>query len=359
MASHFLRFFGLLVLASALASCSPNAESSTTATAPAVAKASPVTVSIEDSGATTQIQTRALTVSEALGQAGIRLYHADEVQPTLDTAITPQMTIVIQRAQPIILQADGKAIQTRTRRARVGEVLAEVGLALVGEDYAIPAPDQPLPEDSIIRVVRVRTEILTEQEIIPYETVFQALPEVEIDNVRQVQAGVNGLKLRRTRVRYEDGLEVSRVAEGEMIAQAAVPRVLGYGTNIVVRTLDTPNGPLEYWRNYTVYATSYAAKFLSRPSTSPNYGRTASGKILTKGLVAVDRSLIPFGTRLYVPGYGFAEAADTGGGVKGRFVDLGFDDWNYESWHQVVTLYFLTPVPPANQITWIIPSTVP
>ena len=49
------------------------------------------------------------------------------------------------------------------------------------------------------------------------------------------------------------------------------PRIIGYGTKIVIRTVDTPNGPVEYWRAYTMYATSYAAKYLSGSS------RTASG----------------------------------------------------------------------------------
>ena len=35
-----------------------------------------------------------------------------------------------------------------------------------------------------------------------------------------------------------------------------------------------------------------------------------------------------------------------GGGIPGRYwIDLGFDDSNYESWHFWTTLYFLTPVP--------------
>jgi len=69
--------------------------------------------------------------------------------------------------------------------------------------------------------------------------------------------------------------------------------------------------------------------------------------------------MMPFGTRMYVPGYGFAEAADTGGGVRGRFIDLGFDDHNYVGWHSQVMVYFLTPVPPEGSIRWIIPSTIP
>jgi len=207
--------------------------------------------------------------------------------------------------------------------------------------------------------VRVREEILTDQQLIPFDTTYQALPNVEIDNLQLVQAGMPGVRRKLTRVRYENGVEVARVAESEAQVQKPIPRIIGYGSNVVLRTLDTPDGPLEYWRSYTMYATSYAAKFTNRTPGTSSYGRTASGKILTKGLVAIDRRLIPFGTRMYVPGYGLAEAADTGSGVKGRFIDLGFDDFNYENWHWPVTVYFLTPAPPADQITWIIPSTVP
>jgi 3D (Asp-Asp-Asp) domain-containing protein len=160
-------------------------------------------------------------------------------------------------------------------------------------------------------------------------------------------------------VRYENGVEVARVAEAEAQVQNPIPQIIGYGTNIVIRTLDTPDGTIQYWRAFTMYATSYAAKFTNRTPGTSSYGRTASGKILTKGLVAIDRTMMPFGTQMYVPGYGFAEAADTGSGVRGRFIDLGFDDFNYENWHAPVTVYFLTPVPAADAIRWIIPSTVP
>ncbi|MGH2521004.1 MAG: G5 domain-containing protein [Anaerolineales bacterium] len=351
-------------LAIYLSACEPHRLPATPLAAPtpsASATRSAVSVSVLDSAAASpaQIQTNALTVGEALWGAGYRLYLADEVSPSADALVTDSLTVTINRARPVALLADGQTLLTRTRRALVGKVLDDAGLALVGEDYTVPALDQPVPPDGVIRVVRVREEILTEQQVIPFETVYQARADWEIDTVQQLQPGVNGITQRRVRVRYEDGVEVGRVDEGQVMAQAPAARVVGYGTNIVLRTLDTPDGPVEYWRSYTMYATAYAAKFLGRPPGSPSYGRTASGKILTKGLVAIDRRYIPFGTRMYVPGYGFAEAADTGGGVKGRWIDLGYDDWNYQSWHQVVTVYFLTPIPPPDQIAWIIPSTVP
>jgi 3D (Asp-Asp-Asp) domain-containing protein len=51
-------------------------------------------------------------------------------------------------------------------------------------------------------------------------------------------------------------------------------------------------------------------------------GRTASGLPCAKGVVAVDPKLIPLGTKLFVPGYGRAVAADVGVGIKGRIIDV-------------------------------------
>jgi 3D (Asp-Asp-Asp) domain-containing protein len=53
-------------------------------------------------------------------------------------------------------------------------------------------------------------------------------------------------------------------------------------------------------------------------------GRTALGVPVQKGVVAVDPRLIPLGTKLHVPGYGPALAADVGYAIKGRIIDLWF-----------------------------------
>jgi len=70
-----------------------------------------------------------------------------------------------------------------------------------------------------------------------------------------------------------------------------------------------------------MYATSY------HPSNTGS--TTASGLPLKKGVAAVDRSLIPFYTQMFVPGYGEVIAADIGGGVAGRWIDLGYSDDDY------------------------------
>jgi 3D (Asp-Asp-Asp) domain-containing protein len=53
-------------------------------------------------------------------------------------------------------------------------------------------------------------------------------------------------------------------------------------------------------------------------------GKTALGIPVRKGVVAVDPTLIPLGTRMHVPGYGHSIAADVGHAIKGRIIDLWF-----------------------------------
>lgn len=55
---------------------------------------------------------------------------------------------------------------------------------------------------------------------------------------------------------------------------------------------------------------------------------TYRGNQLRKGLVAVDPNVIPLGTRLYIEGYGYAIADDTGGYIKGNRIDLAYESRN-------------------------------
>ncbi len=56
--------------------------------------------------------------------------------------------------------------------------------------------------------------------------------------------------------------------------------------------------------------------------------RTATGAEAVKGVAAVDTNVIPFGTKLYIPGYGYAVAADRGGAIKGNRIDLCMNSYN-------------------------------
>lgn len=53
-------------------------------------------------------------------------------------------------------------------------------------------------------------------------------------------------------------------------------------------------------------------------------GQTASGSKARKGTIAADTSIYPFGTVMYVEGYGYGRVEDRGGAIKGDHIDLWF-----------------------------------
>ena len=75
---------------------------------------------------------------------------------------------------------------------------------------------------------------------------------------------------------------------------------------------------------WSLTATAYYA-FGSGGNDINGNGITATGLRARKGIVAVDPRIIPLGTKLFIPGYGEALAADTGGWIKNDRIDLCFE----------------------------------
>jgi len=236
----------------------------------------------------------------------------------------------------------------------VGQALAENGLSLQGLDYSLPADNQQLKDSNrVIRVVRVQEELILQQTSIPFQTVTVADASLDLDQSQVIQAGQSGLQVSRIRIRYENGEEVLRQTDSQWIAKAPVTQKVAFGTRLAVKTLQIPGGSLQYWKSMTVYATSYS------PCNSGGgrcYPGTSLGLPVKRGVIAVTSAWYRYlaGTQVYIPGYGKAVIADIGAGIPGTdWIDLGFTDSDYETWHQNVTIYFLTPAP--SNLPWNIP----
>jgi resuscitation-promoting factor RpfB len=310
-------------------------------------------LTIEEDGEPLTVYSAEATISGALWSAGVRISSVDSLSASLEAPVEEDAQIILTRARPVAIQSGEREIVVNTASERVGEVLAEAGISLQNLDYSIPAEDEAVPENRTIRVIRVREEVILEQTAEPFETEYVPDPETELDERSIIEPGQYGVVVSRVRVRYEDGEEVSRQQEAEWAASEPKTQIMGYGTQVVVRTLDTPSGPIEYWRAVTAYATSYSPCRLGVDRCS---NITASGQTLQQGIVAVSRAWFSWmrGQGVYIPGYGHAVVADTGGGIPGKhWIDLGYSDDDYQRWHSNVTIYFLTPVPPT--IPWILP----
>lgn len=311
---------------------------------------------VHDSGAQLEIRTTARSVGEALWNAGIAVFLGDTVMPDLDQPLTAGMHVHIARSLPIAIVADGRVIKTRTQGATVADALLQEGIQLGGKDYCEPPPVTLLHADLQVRVVRVTEEWRIDSETLPYETRWEADPDLEIDHQRIAQRGQEGSRKWLYRVTYEDGKAISQVLEREWVAQEPQARILVYGTKIVLREIQTPDGVKRYWRHLRVLASSYTAATSGKDRDHPAYGITRLGWWATKGIIAVDPAVIPLRTNMYVPGYGVGVAGDTGSAIKGRRIDLCYDEDNLILWWKWVDIYLLEPVPPASQIVWTLPN---
>jgi resuscitation-promoting factor RpfB len=312
-----------------------------------------VLVTLQDGPRAQSFLSTAFTLGQALSGAGITLHVKDRLTLSPETLLTTPLHAGLERSVPLTIQLQDGEVQFRSTAPTVGEALAESGLALQGLDYSQPPAASPLPPDGQIRLVRVQEVVTVEQEPIPFKTEQQPAPEVELDTRKILQAGALGLKAHRVRTRYEDGIEVSQAVEGEWTALEPKTQIIGYGTKVVIRTLNTPDGPIQYWRTVQMYATSYSPCRVGAGQCSDT---TATGAKLQKGIVAMTNGWCrsTCGSKVYVPGYGVGLVADTGGGVPGRYwIDLGYSESDFVNWHQSVTVYFLTPVP-AN-VMWVLP----
>jgi uncharacterized protein YabE (DUF348 family)/3D (Asp-Asp-Asp) domain-containing protein len=302
----------------------------------------------------------ALTLGQALWDAGIRLRAGDVLTPPPETPLNGPLTATLEEGTLVEITADGEQINTIVGADTVGAALAEAGISLQGLDYSSPPEDQPLPEDGRIRAVRVREEVLLEQETIPYQLEIKLLDDVELDTYKIVDFGAEGIKAKQVRVRYEDGVEVSRTVGKEWLVREPRMRVEGWGSKIVIRTLDTPDGVINYWRVVDLYVTSYSP---CRSAGEPGkcYYYTSGGREVRRGVAAVSYDWwlkMNETTTVYVPGYGLAVISDVGrapAGSGGFWIDLAYSDNENASWARWVTVYFTTPVPPPEDIIWVLP----
>jgi 3D (Asp-Asp-Asp) domain-containing protein len=104
-------------------------------------------------------------------------------------------------------------------------------------------------------------------------------------------------------------------------------------------------------------ATSYTQATSGKTRDHPEFGITRTGMRARTGLVAIDPTVIGFYQELYVPGYGKGLTADTGGAIKGRRIDLCYDEWNLVLWYRWVDVYLVAPAPPASRINYRLPNT--
>ncbi len=221
---------------------------------------------------------------------------------------------VSDRVCEVTVVVDGKTTLTPTSAATVGKLLGLLKITLKPLDRTDPAPGQAITDGMEVLITRVTCREVTEDSMVPSKTVVLAEPDMPAGFTKILSHGSNGLARRVWRVWEKDGEETSRgLLSEEVLARKS-------DTVVLRGTYGAPDRGGSWHRPLVMTATAYDPG----PRSCGRYadGYTATGVKAEKGVVAVDDRIIRMGTRLYIPGYGFAVAADRGSAIKGMRIDL-------------------------------------
>lgn len=280
-----------------------------------------ITVMID--GNATNIITFKNTVQDALTDKEIVLGPKDKITPALTAEIKDKDTVTIKRAVNIQVKVDGKDLKILSAEENIASVLALEGITLKQEDKISLPKETKLYNDLKVEIIRVENKTLTETLPIEFNTVTKTDSSLANTKKKITQEGSAGEKQKIYNVVYENGVEVSRTLASETVTKKPVNKIIVQGTYPLM-PVSRGGDPMSYKKVFTARATAYWAV----RGVGKTY--TASGRLAVRNpegysTIAVDPRLIPYGTKLFVEGYGFAIAADTGTGIKGEKIDVYFN----------------------------------
>lgn len=277
---------------------------------------SKTTVYLVENGRQELLKTSSKNVEDLLEERKVVLGPHQVVLPQTSTPLKEGMVVEIRSEQKIILIADNQKTEFTSVAATVGEVLAEKKVVVRGEDIITPDVEQKITGDTEIRVTRVVSKTEEKRAVLPYCTESVQDTSIPRGITKTVKSGHNGEEIQKWTVIYHDGQESSRQLLEKQSISKPQNAVIHVGTG-QGNTVSRGGQTFRYRQAIDVVASAYTY-------TGRN---TACGVSPSYGVVAVDPKVIPLGTRLYIEGYGFATALDTGGAIRGNRIDVFLESY--------------------------------
>lgn len=286
-----------------------------------------VQVKITDKKDSEVIWTTADTVQELIDEENIELSKHDVIKPKLGDKITGKMDIKIDRAFKIEL-ADGandKTEEVWSTSTTVADFLSQQDIKLGKLDRVEPKLDETVKENDVIKVIRVEKVTDVVEEPIGYAVVTKKDDSLKKGSEKVLEKGQDGLLKKEFEITRENGKEISRKLLSEEKVKESKDHIVAVGTKVSqpVTKVASRGETNEYsGKEMYVSSTAYTA------GCNGCSGVTATGLDLKANpgakVIAVDPSVIPLGTKVYVEGYGYAVASDTGSAIKGNKIDVFF-----------------------------------
>lgn len=322
---------------------------------------------------------------EVLTEAGIEL----EEEDTYETGYADGMNqITVRRMQMVTVINRGAQSVIGTYGETTGSLLARMGITPGTGDTLSCSSETQTYDGMTVELVHTETRIEEEDTTVPYPVNYYEDPDLEPGAEIVLVAGQNGLTHVKSEVTYRNGKEVSRVIVQETVKMKPVTQLVIRGVDRTIMEQPADPEPAEQaapaassgtasGSSSSGSSSSGGSRYDGSAETSGNVimtssgesytyvdvmtcsataytcegyvGHTYSGTLARVGAIAVDPTVIPLGTKMYVVSndgqyvYGYCVAEDIGGGIKGNKIDLYFDTYA-ECWDfgvRMCTVYIL------------------
>lgn len=289
-----------------------------------------------------------------LDQAGVTLEEDDTYTTQPGDGVSE---ITVQRNQSITVYNCGEQMEVTSYGETVQELLDRLGIPTYDQYKVSVELNEETYDGMQISVDCIVQTQQTYTEVIPFETTYCYDPTLPEGKEEVLVPGSDGQLRITASVVYTNSAETSRTVMEEKVIQQPVNEIIAVGTgeeDAQVVHSDAPviGDGVIVTADGQVLTYSKKAQFTATAYTKTDAGCndiTATGTTVRMGTVAVDPSIIPYGTRMFIVTndgtyiYGIGTAEDCGGAIQGNRLDLYFDT-NEECWQFGVkgcTVYFL------------------
>ncbi len=300
-------------------------------------------------GKTEEYHTTAKTVGEFFREESLTFSKHDEISHTNIEILRDNIEIEVEKAFPVTVKDGNEEKELWTTGGTVNELLEANDISVKKKDKVKPGLDKQVKKDMEVSIVQIKTDEEEVEESIPFETEEEDDDSLEKGETRTVTEGKKGTLLKTFEITYENGKEANREVVDEEVIEEEQNEIIAIGTKEVAveevtsndkaktatkKNNERPSSKSEDKSESSSSAEPSSSKVLTMEATAygPDCagcsGVSATGMNLksspTPKVIAVDPSVIPLGSRVWVEGYGEAIAGDTGGAINGNKIDVLF-----------------------------------